>query len=358
MQLLYRMSRYFVPVVFFGYAPIANLAVYEQPGGQIAPFDMAALRGTVTHSFDTLYKSAMPHREASVGLMGATRYLLIGEGRKGVLVGADGWLFTAEEARPLPADLNATLRPIIVLRDRLAAQGTDLVLVPIPAKVDVAQTRAGQPHLSAELAGFYDAVLAGLREGDVAVVDARAALIGLDDAFFATDTHWTPTGAAAVAQAVALSGHLTRGSADVTREETAPKQFAGDLVSYVTSATLAPAVGLPTEAVSPYLVNAAATDATDIFAAAAVDVVLVGTSYSANPDWSFAEALKAALRSDVLNVAEQGQGPVKPLDAYLASASFAEAPPNVLIWEFPLRYLTDPTLWDGHHMGEELASAE
>jgi alginate O-acetyltransferase complex protein AlgJ len=357
MQRLYRMSRYFVPVVFFGYAPFANLAVYGEPGGQIAPFDMAALKGTVTHSFDTLYKSAMPHREASIGLMGATRYLLIGEGRKGVLVGQDGWLFTAEEARPLPENLGATLQPIVDLRNRLAAQGTELVLVPVPAKVDVAAGQADQPELSAELAGFYDAVLTGLRAEAVPVVDARAAMLNLDDAFFATDTHWTPAGAAGVAEAVALSGFLTRGSADLSREDEAPKQFAGDLVSYVTSAELAPAVGLATEAVTPYLVNAA-TDTTDIFAAAAVDVVLVGTSYSANPDWSFAEALKSALQSDVLNVAEQGQGPVRPMDAYLASASYAEAPPKVLIWEFPLRYLTDPALWDGHISGEELASAD
>lgn len=126
MQRLYRMSRYFLPVVFFGYVPFANLAVYEEPGGKLAAFDMAALRGTVTHSFDTLYKTAMPHRAPSIGVMGAARYLLIGEGRKGVVVGHDGWLFTAEETRPLPASLSPSVAKIAEVRDLLAAHGARL----------------------------------------------------------------------------------------------------------------------------------------------------------------------------------------------------------------------------------------
>ena len=73
MQRFYRISRYFLPVMFFGYVPFANLAVYEQPGGKLAAFDMAALRGTVTHSFDTLYKTAMPHREWQHAMSGTRR---------------------------------------------------------------------------------------------------------------------------------------------------------------------------------------------------------------------------------------------------------------------------------------------
>ena len=359
MQSLYKMSRYFLPVVFFGYVPFANLAVYEEPGGKLAAFDMAALRGTVTHSFDTLYKTAMPHREPSIGVMGAARYLLIGEGRKGVVVGHDGWLFTTEETRPLPASLSPSVAKIAEVRDQLALHGAQLIVVPLPAKVDIEAAKAASPELSAQMAGFYADLLARLNAAQVETVDARTPLLELvktKPAFFATDTHWTLDGAATVAQAVAASGLIHAGSVQMTRTEAAPANFAGDLVSYVTTEGIAPLLGLDRETANPYTV-AAPADTSDIFAAAQVDIVLVGTSYSANPHWSFAEALKLDLHQDVLNAAEQGQGPVKPMDSYLASDSFRDTPPKVVIWEIPLRYLTDPNLWNGHKIGEEIASA-
>lgn len=217
MQSLFRMSRYFLPVMFFGYVPFANLAVYEEPGGKLAAFDMAALRGSVTHSFDTLYKTAMPHRAPSIGVMGAARYLLIGEGRKGVVVGRNGWLFTTEETRPLPASLSPSVAKIAEVRDLLAARGARLVVkVPLPAKVDVQTAEAGTPELSAEMAGFYADLLAKLNAAQVETVDARTPLVELvktKPAFFATDTHWTLDGAATVAAAVAKSGLIPLGTA-------------------------------------------------------------------------------------------------------------------------------------------------
>ncbi|MDB5658925.1 MAG: hypothetical protein JWS10_1540 [Cypionkella sp.] len=360
MQRLYRMSRYFLPVMFFGYVPFANLAVYEEPGGKLAAFDMAALRGSVTHSFDTLYKTAMPHRDASIGVVGAARYLLIGEGRKGVVVGKDGWLFTNEETRPLPVSLQPSVAKIAEIRDQLATHGTKLIVLPLPAKVDVQSAEAASPELSAEMAGFYSDLLAKLNAAHVETVDARTPLLELvksKPAFFATDTHWTLDGAAAVAAAIAKSGLIPLGTAEMTRTEEPKTEFAGDLVSYVTTEGIAPMLGLIREDANPYLV-AGTADTSDIFAAPQVDVVLVGTSYSANPHWSFAEALKLDLHQDVLNAAEQGQGPVKPMDSYLASESLRDTPPKVVIWEIPLRYLTDPKLWDGHKVGQELASAD
>jgi alginate O-acetyltransferase complex protein AlgJ len=94
--------------------------------------------------------------------------------------------------------------------------------------------------------------------------------------------------------------------------------------------------------------------ATDLFGAGGADVVLVGTSYSANADWSFVEVLKTALGRDVLNYAEQGQGPARPMLAYLASPDVQDAPPQVVIWEFPIRYLADPTIWDA--LADKVAS--
>ena len=362
MQTLYRMSRYVLPVVFFGYAPFANLAYFEEPGGELAPFDMGVLKGTLTASFDHSYKTAMPHRDASIGLIGAARYVLSNEGRKGVIAGRDGWLFTAEEARPLLADLGPSLEAISQVRADLADAGAMLVLVPVPAKVDVAATHADAPELSANMAGLYASFIDGLRRMGVDAVDTRPALMGMNDdtpAFFTTDTHWTLEGAKAVAQSVAASGFIAAGGTEMTLERQPAKVMVGDLVSYVTTDALAPIIGLAPETVAPYLANAATdTDLGDLFGPQSVDIVLIGTSYSANPDWSFTEALKLALKADVLNAAAQGQGPVQPMVDYLASDAFREAPPKVVIWEFPLRYLTDPKLWEEPSDLVELASAD
>lgn len=359
MQTVYRMSRYILPLVFFGYAPFANLAYFEGSNSKLAPFDMGVLKGTLTASFDTAYKTAMPHRHASIGLIGAARYVLAGEGRKGVVTGKDGWLFTAEEARAPIKDIGPTIDQIVAIRSQLAAMGTTLVMVPVPAKMDIVLAKSNVPELSAYMERLYGDFQAGLQRDGVKVVDTRPALLALGtDAFFATDTHWTIAGAKAVAQAVAASGMVEIGQTAMTVQTMPVQTLTGDLVSYVTTDSLAPMIGLAPEHVVPYLANVTASaDLGDLFGPQAVDVVLVGTSYSANPNWSFTEALKLALKSDVLNAAAQGQGPVKPMLDYLASDALRDAPPKVVIWEFPVRYLTDPTLWAKTLHPVELASA-
>lgn len=359
MQTLYRMSRYVLPVVFFGYAPFANVAYFEEPGGKLAPFDMGVLKGTLTHSFDTAYKTAMPHRDASIGLIGAARYILAGEGRKGVIAGNDGWLFTAEEARQPLADLSQSLDQMAAIRRQIEDQGATLVIVPVPAKLDIESAQVDEPELSGQMKHLYAGFMAGLKRAEIDAVDTRPALAALgNEAFFATDTHWTVAGAKAVAEAIAATDLIAFGQTEMTLKPLPSKTMAGDLVSFITTDTLAPLVGLAPEYVEPYQVNpTAATDMGDLFGPQAIDIVLVGTSYSANPDWSFAEALKLSLKSDVLNAAAQGLGPVKPMMDYLASDSFRDTPPKVVIWEFPLRYLTDPALWQDAAKSVELASA-
>ena len=359
MQTLYRMSRYVLPVVFFGYAPIANLAYFEEPGGKLAPLDMDVLKGTLTASFDHAYKTAMPHRDASIGLIGAARYVLAGEGRKGVIAGQNGWLFTAEEARAPIQSIDQSLDQIATIRRQLADKDVALVVVPVPAKTDIVAGQADAPELSSYMAHLYSDFMDGLRRAGVDAVDTRPALLAMGPkAFFATDTHWTINGAKAVAQSIAASGLVGIGQAELTVELLPTKKLAGDLVSYVTTDTLAPMIGLAAEKVTPFVANIAQTsDLSDLFGPQDVGIVLVGTSYSANPDWSFAEALKLSLKSDVLNAAAQGLGPVRPMMDYLASDALRDAPPDVVIWEFPLRYLTDPDLWVDPVTQMELASA-
>lgn len=359
MQRIYHASRYLLTVSFFAYGAYANLALFT--GGQ-ATLDGKTdiIHGAVTAQIDKLYKNELPHRDASVGLVGAARYLLIGEGRAGVLTGADGWLFTKEEARLIGPDLDDTMLRIATVRDRLAALGTRLVVLPVPAKSDVYADLAVRPEMSAEMATLYDAFLADLTKKGIPSLDTRAALVAQrseGQAFFATDTHWTQSGAKAVAKALAQSGVINAGPDDFAEEASGTSIFTGDLVSFVTSDTLAPMVGLAQEQAHPYQATpvagtSSALTADDLFAAPqAGGLVLIGTSYSANPRWSFAEALKIALGSDVLNYAKEGQGPARPMLSYLESADFLDSPPDWVIWEIPVRYLPDSTIWDTEKEG-------
>ena len=78
----------------------------------------------------------------------------------------------------------------------------------------------------------------------------------------------------------------------------------------------------------------------DLFGEApAPAVVLVGTSYSANPLWNFTGALQEAFGEDVVSYATPAKGPFLPMLEYLDSADFQSAPPRLVIWEMPERYL-------------------
>lgn len=351
MQIILRNARYVLPLVFFGYAAIFNLEYARFPGPDDLSLDRSALKGALTAKLDNVYRQSLPHREPAISMIGALRYLLVGEGRKGVIAGSDGWLFTAEEVRPAPDRLSVPLDRIAWVRDRLARAGAELVIVPVPGKLDVHSAQAASDAASG-ISALYDGFLLGLRARDVQVLDARVALkaqAATSRAYFRTDTHWTPAGADAVARALALSGLVAQGTTDFSIQSIAVDRFTGDLVPFVTDGELAPLLGLTPEVTAPYTASAAAPDTEDldIFAGSQSGAtLLIGTSYSANPAWSFAEALKLALRRDILNMAVEGQGPARPMLDYLASSDFRDAPPAVVIWEFPVRYLSDPTIWD------------
>ncbi|WP_371156019.1 hypothetical protein [Jannaschia sp. 2305UL9-9] len=336
-----------VPTAFFGYAAIANLALVLTPDVRM-PEAQGVLTGEITQVIDTLYRDTLPHKTPAIGLIGAARYVLLDEGRKGVVVGADGHLFTAEEFRPVDDTLyQAATAQITAAADRLTDAGIRLVIAPLPAKVDVMRDHAPDATATEAAEALYHRLLGDLRDLGIPAVDTRPALIAQRAPFLATDTHWTPAGARAVAAMIADSGMIDPGTEAFAVERDAPRPMTGDLVSYVTSDTLAPRVGLRPETVTSWRAVAHADDSDlgllDLFGDDGAGTDLVGTSYSANPSWSFAEALKLELGRDVVNHAEEGRGPFAPMTAYLDRLD-PMSPPQVVIWEIPVRYLTDPGL--------------
>lgn len=341
--------RLVLPTLFFGYGIAANLSIFlGSPPSYVLPSE-GLLAGGLTRDLDGLYKQDLPHMDLSFGLIGAARYALLGEARSGAVVGQDGWLFSAEEVRALPTEgqLAGIVSTVSDIRGKLRTVGTELIVVPLPAKIDIYRDFSPDLVFGRELQDLLAKFTDELADRGIGVVDARPVLLNPDataPVFFPTDTHWTPHGATLVAQAVAASGLVASGDLRFVRSDEPEKTLTGDLIRFVTTTALAPRLGLPQETVVPFVQTPA--DVTgDIFGSASADIILVGTSYSANADWGFADALMLALGRDVVSTAEQGLGPLRPMQDYLASDLFRDAPPALVIWEIPIRYLTDPALW-------------
>ncbi|MDH4413405.1 MAG: hypothetical protein QE484_08870 [Rhizobium sp.] len=352
---------FLLPSTFFGYAVYANstlLLDMASPAAQASEPNNLSLSyvidGEATRDLDTVYKNELPHRAPSVGLFGNVRYALLGAGRKGVIVGDEGWFFTSEEFKSVPTkDIDDAVDHIAKIRDDLQARGITLVLAPLPAKSDIYAEEVPSLLRSAAMADAYGAFTAALEQRDITVADMRKALLAakpFGEVFLKSDTHWSPAGAKAAAEAVQSSAQKTGidlPSQELTAEWQTPVSLWGDLTKFVTSPDYAPRVGLSEESVPIYRTSVSAdASGTDIFGDdSSVPVMLVGTSYSANETWSFADFLRQALQADVVNVAKEGLGPGVPMMDLLAGTALDEAMPSVIVWEFPVRYLGTKSLW-------------
>jgi len=346
MQSALRLSRLILPVAFFGYGAFANLSLLLGDGNELTKVEGSVIQGELSADLGQLYTREMPHRKPALAWLGAGRYLLAGEGREGVIVGRDGWLFTDEEmVAASDEDVAFMVGEALDAQARLDRIGARLVVAPLPAKLDIYRDHSADPRAAAAMQAQYERFVMALAAAGVPTVDTRPALLAAagTQVFLTRDTHWTPAGASAVAGAIADSGLVPMGDTVFSARTGAAVMVPGDLVSFVTTEALAPEIGLGPEKIVPYVAEAA--DASGgIFAAdtPVISTILVGTSYSADPRWSFAPALSLALGSDVLNLAEKGQGPVRPLRAMLADPTLAVSPPDTVIWEVPVRYLADP----------------
>lgn len=349
-----------LPTLFFGYAIAANIALFAK--GELTLTQSGLARGELTSEIDDTYRAHLLHKDPSVGLIGALRFALLSEGRQGVVVGSEDWLYTSEEFRfadAAPRSIEETVLGMKALEHSLAEMGAQLIILPLPTKLEVEAARAPDAAAVWRSAAEYDRFTAEMDAHGLRYFDGRRSFAAQIDApaFFRTDTHWTPQTAENLAQSFAASGMVEPGADTFQRVDATPVSFQGDLVTFITSDGLAPFVGLGPEQAVPWVAEPAVDEggALDLFGGAdAVEVALVGTSYSANPNWSFVEALKVALGRDVLNLAAEGQGPVAPMLDFVREGVLAlDAPPKLVIWEFPVRYLADPALWPQEEDGRD-----
>ncbi|MFO2465100.1 alginate O-acetyltransferase [Pseudomonas sp. 15FMM2] len=315
--------------------------------------DASVLNGRWAKAVETHYDDEFPIKRLGTNLWAALDYKLFNEGRPGVVLGRDHWLYSDEEFNPTAnAEQNLQDNYALVegVRQQLKAKGVQLVMAIVPAKVRLYPEHLGEVRPANVHGGLYQDFHARVAADKIIAPDLlgplqQAKLHG-QQVFLRTDTHWTPDGAEVAARQLAkainartlLSGEPQRFVTDA--EGIAP--HSGDLRLFLPLDPLFENLMPPKEPLQKRVTHAVQSQAAGddaLFADSEMPVALVGTSYSANPNWNFVGALKQALGSEVVNYSEDGHGPILPMLSYLKSDDFKNSPPQVLIWEFPERYL-------------------
>lgn len=338
-----RTAAAFALVLALGFAAtVANPALLRGPQASVR--DGAWARG-----YQAALDRASPLRPVAAALWNAIDLKLFRQAPEGVVLGANGWLFTAEEyaLKPDPGALRAAVAHVRDIDRHLAGDGVRLLVALVPAKA--ALVDAGQPPLPQAAAERYDVVLAELRGVGVEVVDLRPSLVALgEDAWLRTDTHWTPAGASAAADAVAARLRTllpaVAGESPARIEALGHTPHYGDLVDLLELGPLASWLAPEPDALERTGLVRAAPAGGDLFAPVELPLAIVGTSYAADPRWHFGDRLEAALETEVLDAAAIGDGPFRPMAAYLEGPAYLEGRPQAVVWEIPERYLDDPDL--------------
>jgi len=292
--------------------------------------------GTYQRGYEDRFETSVPAHESAVALWSAAQWVFFREPATGAVSGNGGWLFTAEEfTEPdTPRDLATELAQVA---DALGADGITLVpvLIPDKARMHALRLKRGRSE------GFetrYDAALATIREAGLIDIDLREAL-RFEGSFMRTDTHWTPEGAQRAAATIAKSlGDITLPEAQFHTIAKGAAPFDGDLLPFVATGRYRDRVGPAAEFINTF--ETTVTSSGGLFGVADIPVVLIGTSYSAKAEFHFEGFLKRALQADVLNLSRVGQGPFKPMDAFLEERSNLSSLPSIVVWEVPERYLT------------------
>lgn len=335
---------------------VAGLSAWSAPSllrFKAPPVDI--VDGSMTRAFEKHFDESFPLRTASINFWTAAQLVLFGEGRLGVVIGTDGWLYTNEEFDVRPdwaAALEENLHFIGWSLDRLKAEGVPVVVAIVPEKARIYSEHIGRARAAQIHASVGARLAARLQERQVPVIVLEQTLRAGKDVeatYLRTDTHWTPFGAeraaaevvASIRQLGLASSHAEADAFTIERGPEVPHH--GDLLSFLPLEPMFPSLMPPPETLKSVktVARAAAADSADLLAEAPVpDVALIGTSYSANPKWNFAGFIEAGLSEPVANYAKDGNGPLVPMASYLTGEDLKTHRPRVLVWEIPERALT------------------
>ncbi|HEY8189296.1 MAG TPA: hypothetical protein VIF12_01320, partial [Micavibrio sp.] len=238
------MTGLFMLAFLAGAIPLAVVGVHKASAQaeafQVEPF----LKGDWALAYEKAFNKKVAIYEPAINAWGLLNYALFKEGSEGVLVGKDGWLFTREEFDYYPdADkqIKEKIDYITQVRDTLAQQDIDLVVVPVPAKSRIYADKLGRYKFPSYKQNIYTDFVKSLQERQISVADILPEMQGAaaqDQLFLKGDTHWMPAGAAVAANAIAAE--ITKDLPDLeypktqyTTRKTGVAEHSGDLMRYV-----------------------------------------------------------------------------------------------------------------------------
>ncbi len=238
------------------------------------------------------------------------------------------------------------------LSSALAARGTQLVYVPIPAKGSV----SGPFLPSTEIEGMFDqslalhsygAFVATLRAAGIVSVDVATAINakrGEPPAFLGADHHWTSDGARRAARAVAaamkpLPAYQKLSKSAFESVSIGAVKIASSMRRSIQAACRSP---LPANETVGYETKLAGQKSdgqpVDLFGETPSGgrVALAGTSFSDIEAINFGGFVSEYSGLDVTNLAISGGNQFVSIQSYLTSKQFADDPPDFLVWENPI----------------------
>lgn len=314
--------------------------------------------GELAAAYEDQFDRAFPLRTAARNIWAALRYRLFAEGAPGLVVGEQGWFYTAQEFAAEPNaqhHLHSNLLWIAEVKQLLSRQGINLAVAVVPAKSRIYPEYLGRRQPAASQVQLYSGARYWLREHGVSAADLATELFLCKvraQVYLKTDTHWTPAGADCAAQAISRMTRTQLALANLPperyqRRSLGPVERRGDLMNYLPLAPLYAQLLPPKESLERYEVVAPVTADGNALLGEARDapLALIGTSYSAIPLWGFEAALKFWTQVDVANLSTEGHGPFRPMARALASGELAALSPRLVIWEIPERYLLQPNPW-------------
>lgn len=304
--------------------------------------------GATQLSFEDAFGDSLIISDISIQSWNAFKYAMFGETLSGAVAGRDNWLFSSEEyqvADDFDAVFDQSLDFIVSSIAQIEAAGSNAIVVLIPdkARMESDRTSRTRPDI---LNGRYDRAVRELSKAGISVLDPRKELLSAQKSapiFLERDTHWTPYGAHVVAKLVGPKiAEIAQSQSVFETKEIETISHQGDLLKFADSGRWNDRLGLIEEDVQLHKTTQMQSGdlSAGLFGDVSIPATLIGTSFSAIPKWNFAGFLMQESTTDILNKAEQGQGPFTPMAAYLNEIEARAGISDVVIWEIPERYLT------------------
>lgn len=267
-------------------------------------------------------------------------------------LGKDGWVFRTRSDYKQDLDLKKTaLNHLDTMNKALQDKGTTLVMVFIPTRGmmnygQITDEDKKAYNVSPEtMWDHYQKRIDALGTKNILAIGATRDTAKTIPFFFKRDHHWRPEGAQYMAEHTAAAIKKLPAYQGIKQQRfttvlESTKDFKGTFTKTFKTLCGNP---LPPEKLPVYVTNATGgTDAKALLddAASPSDIVLIGTSNSANgvSDFNFDGFLKEHLNADLLNLAITGGGTDEAMLDFLSSERFASNPPKILIWELPAYY--------------------